>query len=176
MPLFSFIPAVTPERLREPARRAPEGSVTIARAVRATVALPVLLGVIALVVLVGGLFGWHPLWSEPDLTLAEAAALKDRGTMQRLISEGVDPNAPAMVRAGILEDDELFLTPLEASVGTRTPVAMEFLLAHGARMDPKRRSVIVCLAFQEDAREILDFLGVKAADSRTECDDVVTPW
>ncbi len=113
-----------------------------ARLVRVVVALPAVLGLAAAAVVVGGLFGWHPLWSEPDLTLAEAAALKDRGTMRRLLRAGADPNAPGRVRAGVLKDDELVLTPLEASVGTRTPDAMRLLLANGARLDARARAVV----------------------------------
>lgn len=137
-------------------------------------ACPGLLALIAAVILVGASFGWHPLWSEPALNLAEAAALKDLGTIQRLIWDGADPNAPVRVRAGILHDDEMVLTPLEASVGTRTPLAMQFLLANGARMDERGRTVLLCLAIKDDAHEIVDALVGAAGEP--DCDGVATPW
>ncbi len=146
-----------------------------ARLVRVVVALPAVLGLAAAAVVVGGLFGWHPLWSEPDLTLAEAAALKDRGTMRRLLRAGADPNAPGRVRAGVLKDDELVLTPLEASVGTRTPDAMRLLLANGARLDARARAVVYCLAEKDEAREILDFLSQGAPPAPPDCAHVATP-
>lgn len=140
------------------------------------VVFPALLGVAALGVLVGALFGVHPLWHEPDLTLAEAAALRDRGTILRLISDGADPNTPARVRPGILKSEELVITPLEASVGTRTAVTMEFLLAHGARMDAGERAVITCLAIKDEAPEILEFLDNNGPQERPDCEHVATPW
>ena len=139
-------------------------------------AFPALLAVVAVGVLAGALVGWEPLWHEPELTMSEAAALKDRGTMQRLISNGVDPNALARVRAGILKYYDIVVTPLEASVGTRTPTAMEFLLARGARMDTRERSVIVCLAIKDDAREIIEYLDQKGLNDRPDCEHVPTPW
>jgi hypothetical protein len=139
-------------------------------------AFPALLVVVAIWVLIGALFGVHPLWSEPDLTMAEAAALKDRATIQRLIWSGIDPNTPARVRPGILKDHELLVTPLQASVGTRTPVTMEFLLALGARMDARERAVVTCLAMQEEAREILDVLANDPAHETPDCEHIATPW
>lgn len=147
-----------------------------ARILRIVVALPAVLGGIAAVVVVGALFGWHPLWSEPDLTLAEAAALKDRGTMRRLLLDGADPNARERVRAGILKDDELLLTPLEASVGTRTPDALRLLLAHGARFGESERAVVFCLATKDEAREILDLLRDGGTAPTPDCEHVATPW
>lgn len=144
--------------------------------IASVVAFPALLAVVAAGVLAGALFGVHPLWREPELTMAEAAALRDRGTIQRLILNGVDPNTPARVRPGILKGYELVVTPLEASVGTRTPVTMQFLLSRGARMDGDQRAVIVCLARKDEAPEILDFLDDNAAQEQPDCEHVATPW
>ena len=137
---------------------------------------PSVLGVAAVAILGGVLFGAHTFWDEPELTISEAAALKDRGTILRLIWDGVDPNRPARVRAGILKDDELVLTPLEASVGTRTAATMQLLLAHGVRMDAHERDVIVCLAIKEGAREILEFLEQEDSQEQPDCERVATPW
>lgn len=137
---------------------------------------PALLAIAAVVVIGGGLVGWNPLWSEPELTLAEAAALKDRGTMERLLSSGADPNAPANVRPRILREYAIVVTPLEASVGTRTPTAMQFLLSRGARMDGRERAVIMCLAIKDEAMEIVDFLDKDGRNDRPDCEHVSTPW
>ena len=140
------------------------------------IAFPALLGVVAIGVLVGALFGVHPLWHEPALTMAEAAALKDRGTILRLIGDGVDPNTAARVRPGILKEHALVVTPLEASVGTRTPVTMQLLLAQGARMGADERAVITCLAIKDEAPEILEFLDANSPRERPDCEHVATPW
>ena len=147
-----------------------------ALAATAVLAAPALLAVASVVLVVGAIVGWEPLWSEPQLNLAEAAALNDRGTIQRLIASGADPNAPAPVRPPILKSHEIVVTPLEAAVGTRTPTTIEFLLTRGARMDSHERAVMFCLATQDEAREIVDFLERTATEPRADCEHVATPW
>lgn len=144
-------------------------------ALAAALAPPLLIGIVALSVLAGAAFGVHPLWNELELTLSEAAALKDRGTIQRLIWEGVDPNRRSRVRAGILKSQDLNLTPLEASIGTRNPVTMQFLLSRGALMDERDRKVLVCLAVKDNADEILEFMKAGEQDA-ADCERVATPW
>jgi hypothetical protein len=139
-------------------------------------AAPAALVSAAVIVVVGAIIGWEPIWSEPRLNLAEAAALNDRGTIQRLIAAGADPNAPASVKPPILKSHEVVVTPLEAAVGTRTPTTIEFLLARGARMDSRERTVMLCLAIKDEAREIVDFLERHATEERPDCDHVATPW
>lgn len=153
-------------------RNQPPGLIVTA----AVAAFPALLVVVAVGILIGALFGFHPFWNEPELTMSEAAALKDRGTIQRLIWNGVDPNRPARVRPGILRSNELVVTPLVASVGTRTAVTMEFLLSRGAIMSDDERAVIVCLAIKDEAREILEFLEQNGPREEPDCEHVATPW
>jgi hypothetical protein len=129
-----------------------------------------------MVVVVGALVGWEPLWTEPQLNLAEAAALNDRGTIQRLIASGADPNLPASVRAPILKSHDIVVTPLEAAVGTRTPTSIEFLLTRGARMDTHERAVMFCLAMKDEAREIVDFFEKNTTQAAPDCEHVATPW
>lgn len=145
------------------------------RIIVAALGPPMFIGFASLYLLAGAVFGAHPLWNEPELTMSEAAALKDRGTIQRLIGEGVDPNRRSRVRAGVLKSEDLYLTPLEASIGTRTPTTMSFLLNQGALMDDDDRKVLVCLAAKENAREILEFMSASDQDA-AECERVVTPW
>jgi hypothetical protein len=139
-------------------------------------AVPLILAIAAIYTVADAALGGDPFWHEPQLTMAEAAALKDRATMQRLIWSGVDPNAPANVRANVLKSHDIVVTPLEASVGTRTPVAMQFLLAHGARMDRNEQDVITCLAKEDDAKEILEYLAKNFPGARPDCAHVSTPW
>ena len=139
-------------------------------------AVPLVLAIAAAYTLADAAIGGDPFWHEPQLTMSEAAALKDRATMQRLIWSGVDPSAPANVRADILKSHDIVVTPIEASVGTRTPVAMEFLLAHGARMDQHEQAVVTCLATEDDAQEILEYLQKHFPGEKPDCAHVTTPW
>jgi len=147
-----------------------------ALAATSVLAAPALLAVAGVVLVVGAIVGWEPLWSEPQVNLAEAAALNDRGTIQRLIASGADPNARAPVRAPILKSHDIVVTPLEAAVGTRTPTTIEFLLTRGARMDSHERAVMFCLAMKDEAREIIDFLEKAATQPQADCEHVATPW
>ena len=149
---------------------------SFALAAASILVFPALLAIVAVGILAGALIGIEPLWREPQLTMAEAAALKDRATMQRLIWNGVDPNAPASVRPDILKSYAIVVTPLEASVGTRTPTAMQFLLMRGARMDSRERAVIMCLAIKDDAKEIVEFLEHDDVKESPDCTHVTTPW
>jgi len=142
----------------------------------AVIGPPALLVVLALVVLGGAAVGWHPFWRERQLTISEAAALSDRATLDRLISSGVDVNTPAKVRGPILKSYDITVTPLEASVGTRTPTAMQFLLARGARMDVGERAIVTCLAIKDDAQEIVRYLRGSDAQPPPDCEHVATPW
>ena len=139
-------------------------------------AVPLLLAIAAVFILADAAIGGDPFWREPQLTMGEAAALKDRATMQRLIWSGEDPNAPTNVRANILKGHDIVVTPLEASVGTRTPTSMQFLLAHGARMDRHEQDVVTCLATGDDAPEILEYLRKTFPGDSPDCAHVTTPW
>lgn len=147
-----------------------------ALAAASVLAVPALLGIAAVILVVGALVGWEPLWSEPPLNLAEAAALNDRATIQRLLAAGADPNARTTVRPPILKSQEIVVTPLQAAVGTRTATTIEFLLERGARMDSHERAVMFCLAMKDEAREITDFLEKNAPQPRPDCEHVSTPW
>jgi hypothetical protein len=162
---------------RRPGCLVTDGRVTpFAQVAIAVAAVPALLGIAALALVVGSLFGWNPLWSEPSLTMPEAAALNDRATIERLLGTGVDPNAPAPVRPPILKSTTLVITPLEAAVGTHTPATLQFLLAHGARMDEHERAVLFCLAAEDNATEILDFLKQGGTRDKPDCEHVAKPW
>ena len=147
-----------------------------ALAATSVVAAPGVLAIAFLIVVGGALVGWEPLWSEPPLNLAEAAALNDRGTIQRLIASGADPNAVAPVRPPILKSHEVVVTPLEAAVATRTPTTIEFLLRRGARMDSHEQAVMFCLAMKDEARELIDFLETNTTQAPADCEHVAIPW
>jgi hypothetical protein len=137
---------------------------------------PLLLAIAALGVLVASLAGANPLWREADITLAEAAALRDRGAILRLVWDGADPNAAHYVRPRMLTSRALTVTPLEAAVGTRELYMVEFLLQHGARIDERDRPVLICLAAKAEAANILEFLKAGQDGQVPDCSHVETPW
>lgn len=113
----------------------------------------------------------------PDLTLAEAAALRDHARLLSLIEAGADPDAQAPVRSGLARRDVPSLTPLEAAIGEHHPETVEFLIDHGARVDAANLSRLMCFALQEHQDDAITALSRHApAASPPDCSAVDLPW
>ena len=91
-----------------------------------------LLALARIVFLVLAIWGLHPFWVWRPLNLAEAAALRDRGEVARLIAEGADANATYTVRPGIFRDYAMEMTPMGAAVSARRDEIVEILMDAGA--------------------------------------------
>lgn len=90
---------------------------TVWFAARMAVAAPPVMLAVTSVVLCGlGFAGANPFWPHTSLTLAEAAALRDRATVVRRLQQGADPLTASRIRPGVVSGDELMLTPMEAAI------------------------------------------------------------
>ena len=95
--------------------------------------LPALvLAAATLVLSVLGLSGANPLWPHTEVTFAEAAALRDKATVMRLLDEGSDPDRRYHIRAGALGGDGLDLTPMEAAILENRDEIVALLLERGS--------------------------------------------
>lgn len=92
-----------------------------------------LLALVRAVFLVLALWDLHPFWLWEPLNLAEAAALRDRGEVARLLSEGQDPNATYRVRRGVVERYAVQVTPMAAALSARRDEIVQLLLEAGAQ-------------------------------------------
>lgn len=138
-------------------------------------ALPSLFAVV--VAFSSTLLGVPAFGPREPLTLAEAAGLRDRAAILRLVRRGVDPNAPAHVRRDVLRSPEYTMTPLEAAIASRRADIMLFLTQLGAVIDEKNYSVFWCFAQVAGDDEVIAFLEARrpGADP-SDCSSVSTAW
>ncbi len=130
----------------------------------------------AAVVLLAALGGYRALAAPADLTLPEAAALRDEAEVLRLIRHGVDPNVAGRVRRGMIRDEEYLLTPLEAATAARHGEVVRLLIGNGAELNDTNFPVLFCLAQGSGAADIVSFLNEHApVDARVDCDGVRLP-
>lgn len=93
---------------------------------------PVILGGFCVVLIGLGLFDANPFWPRTDLTFAEAAALRDRGTVALMLESGRDPSRRYPIRAGLISSDSLTATPMEAAIQEDRSEIVSFLLQYGS--------------------------------------------
>src|SRR6185436_3283180 len=123
-------------RIRDSSRRGwnAYGGTDVSRRSLMLASLPVALLALARVVfLILSIWDIHPFWLWEPLNLAEAAALRDRGEVARLLAEGRDPNATYLVRRGMVRDYQVQMTPMAAAVAARRDEIVQILLDGGAK-------------------------------------------
>jgi hypothetical protein len=101
-------------------------------------------------------FDRHPFWPRQQLNLSEAAAVRDAAEIVRLIESSEDPNAARGVRPGLLAQQTVRATPLEAAVAMKDPEIARVLLVNGAVMDAQVWSRLRCSADGDEMTEYLD--------------------
>ena len=106
--------------------------------------------------------GLVPTARDYQLTLAEAAALHDVAEIVRLVRRGGDPRAPAPVRAGMIGEGSMMLTPMAAAILEHRVDVMALLADVGARIRPDEFAHYWCLA-----RARGDSAVVAAVESQT---------
>lgn len=130
----------------------------------ALAAPPVVFLAAAAILLMNGAAGRDPFAAPADLTLPEAAAIRDEAEVLRQIGDGVDPDAPALLRRGVLSDPEFLMTPLEAAVAAKHETIVRLLLENGATVGDENWPVLVCLAQRSDQEGIAALLMAYSPD------------
>jgi len=144
------------------------------RTVRVLVSAPVVLLATAFVVtLMLSVSGDNPVWRTEPLNLSEAAALRDRGEVARLLAAGTDARASMPVRGGFLYKDQTTLTPAEAAVLADRPEILQLLLDYGLVLEPEDWNRVWCAAPSDEIRELLE--PVRPPDAQPACAPAALP-
>ena len=122
--------------------------------------------------------GSHPLWRVEPVNMSEAAALRDRATVAQLIAHGEDPYARREIRADLVFNDRLELTPVEAGIATRRAEIVDVILFSArTRPDAATWTHLKCLANLEGDKDVIATLDRYRPESATEmCEGVTRPW
>jgi hypothetical protein len=91
-----------------------------------------------------------------------------------LIEYGEDPDVPRYVRPGILFDQMVHVTPLEAAVAARDTSVLTQLLALGATLDADVWNRLRCLADDDKVPAVLDARRPEGATLL--CEGFTLPW
>lgn len=130
----------------------------------------VALACVAVVLTAMGVVGLNPFWPRPRVTMAEAAALRDAGTVAWLLESGVDPNVPMRVRPGILSNGQLLITPADAAIRADRTEVLQTLLLGGLRTDDAEVHDWWCLAREVGSEESEAWLEARFPDwTRGSC-------
>ena len=114
------------------------------------------------------------MWPHDEINLAEAAGVSEEAEVVRLIEQGQDPNARYPVRAGLLFERAVTVTPLEAAVLNDDPAIAAQLFARGLAVEPPAWVALRCFAADLRVVPVLD--AHRPAGARLECAGVKTPW
>lgn len=96
------------------------------------------------------LSGFHPLTPGAPRSVPEALALRDEATAARMVEDGSSIDAIGLIRAGVLAEQPILATPLEAAVIVDAVVSFEYLVSRGAPVTPN----LGCLADDVGARAV----------------------
>lgn len=143
------------------------------------IALPALAWIaVATALLVATFFGYRALAAPADLTMSEAAALRDEAELLRQLRHRGDPDAEGTIRRGILSDQDYILTPLEAAIAARHVEVVKLLVENGTRLEADNFPRLLCLARLNDATDIVAFLDTHRPPraAALDCSGIRLPW
>jgi hypothetical protein len=118
-------------------------------------------------------------WRVEPVNLSEAAALRDRATVARLMAAGEDPYVRREIRADLVFNHRVDLSAIEAGIATRRSEIVDVIL-FSARMPPDGQawSHLRCLAQLEGDEDVIEAVDRYRPESAPApvCDDVKRPW
>jgi hypothetical protein len=121
--------------------------------------------------------GINPVWATQPMTMSEAAVMRDPAMVARGIASGEDPYVARTVRRGLLVEQDLELTALEAAIGARRGEVVEYLLFAAPPRDAATWERATCLAAAVGDRDVTAVLDkARPASIVARCEGYVRPW
>jgi hypothetical protein len=111
-----------------------------------------------------------------SMNLTEATAVASHADAARLLRDGADPNARARLRAGVVKNEEMMMTPLEAATGAIRTGPVQMLLDHGATIDQANYAVLWCGAKSRNNEDMLRLLESRRPAAPIDCRTVRVLW
>jgi len=129
-------------------------------------------------VLIATLFGYRALAAPADLTMSEAAVLRDEAELLRQIRHGAAPDVAYTIRRGMLSDQDYILPPLEAAIAARHAEVVQVLVDNGTKLTDANLPRLVCLARLNEATDIAAFLQAHSPPDAAaiDCSGIRLPW
>ena len=111
------------------------------------------------------------------MTLTEATAVASHADAERLLRRGADPNAPSRLRAGLVRNSRMTITPLEAATASIRNGPVQMLVDRGAKIDDTNYAGLWCGAMARRNRDMLRFLeSHRPGAAMVDCQRVRTIW
>jgi hypothetical protein len=121
----------------------------------------------AAVLAAAGVTGRHPVWDVQPRNVAEAVALRDGGAVVRFARQGANLDAAQPIRAGILSNNAITLTPVSAAAAMEEPEMLQVLLDLGASVNTGNWERAFCISDDPRVRELLR--SVQPPDAAAHC-------
>lgn len=132
----------------------------------------------ATLMLIAALFGYRALAAPADLTMSEAAVIRDEAELLRQMRHGASPDIEYAVRRGMLSEQDYILTPLEAAIAARHAEVVQVLVDNGTKLTDANLPRLVCLARLNEATDIAAFLQAHSPPdaAAVDCTGIRLPW
>lgn len=129
-------------------------------------------------ILIAALFGYRALAAPADLTMSEAAVLRDEAELLRQIRHGASPDIDYTIRRGMLNEQDYILTPLEAAIAARHAEVVQVLVDNGTTLTGANLPRLICLARLNDTSDIAAFLQahLPPGAAAVDCTGIRLPW
>ena len=130
---------------------------------------PAILAMVCLGLALFGITGNHPFWPRTPISLPEAVAMRAGWEVLRQLADGVDPNTPGVIRAGLGEPLAAEMSAWESAVVPGRGDVLRLMLREGHRPRLEAARQTVCLARKRGSGDALSILAEAGVGIDVDC-------